>query len=142
MQKHNIYIEHMATFSLTIECNFAEFWRYNLIVTGAKFLNHERVDMIKHIDNVAPVGSNLAETPAGYARAPKTELTLDGCDALTLYIYVLPHTMPRTRLTDEARPFELHITISRDGETLYNRRHSIAQWVGDNIEIKCPAESM
>lgn len=128
----------MATFSLTIECNFAEFWRYNLIVTGAKLQGQERVGMINHIDSVAPVGSNLSEKPRGYARKPKTELEFGGCDALTLYIYVLPHTMPRTRLTDEARPFELHITLSRDGEIIYNRRHMVAQWVGDNIEIKYP----
>lgn len=130
----------MATFTLTIECNFAEFWRYNLIVTGAKFLRGQRNEFIKYVDEVAPIGSALTECPKDYSRGSSVELTLDGCDALALYIYVLPHTMPRSRIIADSKPFELHLTLRRDGETLYNCRHSIVQWVGDNIEIRYPAE--
>ena len=131
----------MQPFKLTVECNFVEFWRYNLIISGAIYLSGEQVAFIKHVDEVAPVGSNLAETPQGYSRSPKLELEFEGGDAITLYIYVLPHTMPRTRLTNEAKPFELHTTLRRGSDVLYNRRHSIAQWVGDNIEIKFPIEA-
>lgn len=128
----------MQPFKLLIECNFAEFWRYNLIVTGATFVAGERTNFIKYVDEIAPVGSNLSEQPLDYSRKPKLELEIDGCDSVILYIYVLPHTMPRTRDTHEAKPFELHTTLSRDGEVVYNRRHMVAQWVGDNIEIKYP----
>ena len=132
----------MATFSLTIECNFAEFWRYNLIITGATFVAGERTSFIKYVDEVAPVGSNLTEPPLTYSRKPKLEIETEGCDSVILYIYVLPHTMPRTRDTHEAKPFELHTTLSRGTEVLYNRRYSIAQWVGDNIEIRYPIEAI
>ena len=98
----------------------------------------ERTNFIKYVDEIAPVGSNLSEQPLDYSRKPKLELEIDGCDSVILYIYVLPHTMPRTRDTHEAKPFELHTTLSRGGEVVYNRRHMVAQWVGDNIEIKYP----
>ena len=135
------FFETMQPFKLLVECNFAEFWRYNLIITGATYLQGETQNFIKYVDEVAAVGSNLAEMPQGYSRSPKLELEFEGGDAITLYIYVLPHTMPRTRLTNEAKPFELHTTLRRGGDVLYNRRHSIAQWVGDNIEIKFPIEA-
>jgi hypothetical protein len=135
------FFETMQPFKLLVECNFAEFWRYNLFITGATFLSGERTNFIKYVDEVAPVGSNLAEPPRAYSRKPKLELEFENCDAVTLYIYVLPHTMPRTRETNEAKPFELHTTLNRGDEVLYNRRHSIAQWVGDNIEIKFPTEA-
>ena len=128
----------MQPFNLLVECNFAEFWRYNLIITGATFVADERTNFIKYVDEVAPVGSNLLEPPLAYSRKPKLELEIEGCDSIILYIYVLPHTMPLTRDTHEANPFELHTTLSRGGEVVYNRRHSIAQWVGDNIEIRYP----
>ena len=128
----------MQPFQLLIECNFAEFWRYNLIVTGATFVAGERTNFIKYVDEIAPVGSNLSEQPLDYSRKPKLELEIECCDSVILYIYVLPHTMPRTRDTHEAKPFELHTTLSRGGEVVYNRRHMVAQWVGDNIEIKYP----
>ncbi len=134
------FFEPMLPFKLTIECNFAEFWRYNLIITGATYLSGERQCFIKHIDEVAPVGSNLDDMPADYSRGSHLEFEYEGGDAITLYIYVLPHTMPRSRIAYDSRPFEFHTMLSRGEDVLYNRRHSIAQWVGDNIEIKFPAE--
>ena len=136
------FFETMQPIKLSVECNFAEFWRYNLIITGATFVAGERTNFIKYVDEVAPVGSNLTEPPLAYSRKPKLELEIEDCDSVILYIYVLPHTMPRTRDTQEAKPFELHTTLSRGTEVLYNRRHSIAQWVGDNIEIRYPVESI
>ena len=132
----------MECFHVAIYSDYEEFWRYNLIITGATYLQGETQNFIKYVDEVATVGSNLAEMPQGYSRSPKLELEFEGGDAITLYIYVLPHTMPRTRLTNESKPFELHTTLSRGSEILYNRRHSVAQWVGDNIEIKYPIEAI
>ncbi len=55
---------------------------------------------------------------------------------LTLYIYVIPNTLPTERTVDLVKPFTLDVRISRGEEMLYDRHLSINQFSGDNIEIK------
>lgn len=126
----------MAPYHIFIECEFAELWRYNIAIQGEITLRGERRSYIQHYNEVAAVGSHLTAPPAGYT--PQRYIELGGAegDALRLVIYVLPNTLPQTRITSEAPPFELHVTITHGDEVVYNRRHMINQWAGENISVE------
>ncbi|MBR6721243.1 MAG: hypothetical protein IKL63_03845 [Alistipes sp.] len=126
----------MAPYSIIIECNYEEFWRYNLAVSGVVMQSGGRVEFVKHLDEVAAVCSNLEECPKTYNRPKLLQLTTCSGDAITLYIYVIPHTLPLSRTVEECRPFDMRVTIKHGDNTIYNRHHEINQWSGDNIEIK------
>lgn len=124
-------------FSIEISSDYEELWRYNIALTGEVVDSEgQRTDYVKHASEAAPVGSSLEAAPEGYAKQRDIRIATAAGTALTLYIYVIPHTLPRQRVVDEARPFTLHVRIAHGAEMLYDRRLSINQWSGDNIEIK------
>lgn len=124
-------------FSIEISSDCEELWRYNIALTGeVSDSSGRRVEYIKHASEVAPVGSSLTAAPADYVADRDIRIVTAAGAGLKLYIYVIPHTLPRQRIVDEARPFTLHVRIGRGGQMLYDRRLSINQWSGDNIEIK------
>lgn len=128
-------------FSIEISSDYKELWRYNISLTGeVADRDGRRTEYVGHASEVAPVGSSLKAAPAGYDPDRRISIVTGAGERLTLYIYVIPHTLPQQRIVDQARPFELHVRIGRSGETLYDRRLSVNQWSGDNIEIKLGAE--
>ena len=52
------------------------------------------------------------------------------------YIYIVPNTLPESRIVADSAPFEVAVSISHGDSVVYNRRLLINQWSGDNIEIK------
>ena len=126
----------MAPYNIFIECDFAELWRYNIAIQGEITLHGERRSYLQHYNEVAPVGSNLTAPPEGYVPQRYIELGGEEGDALHLIIYVLPTTLPQSRIMSETPDFELHVTISHGDEVVYNRRHMISQWAGENIVIE------
>ena len=127
----------MQPYTITLECEFSEFWRYNLLVQGEVTRQQERCDVIKHVDIVAPVGSELHSMPADYNRGESLVFHTAAGDALRLYIYILPHTLPRTNSVEGVDPFEFRVIINHNGEQLFKRRYEVDQWSGSNIEV-CP----
>ncbi|MDE6861781.1 MAG: hypothetical protein K2J31_03415 [Alistipes sp.] len=124
-------------FSIEISSDYEELWRYNIALTGeVTDIDGQRTEYIKHASEVATVGSSLKAAPAGYDKERRISICTGAGAALTLYIYVIPHTLPRQRIVDQARPFTLHVCIDHGAQRLYDRRLSINQWSGDNIEIK------
>ena len=126
---------HLFPFIITLDCAFAEFWRYNLIVHGEVLASGERRNIVKHVDEVAAVGSNICEVPSTYQRAGHLVIDAGEGDSLRLYIYILPHTLPFTDSIGDAKPFELCVSISHGANVVYKHRYEINQWSGDNIEI-------
>ncbi len=126
----------MAPYNIFVECDFAELWRYNIAIQGEITLRGERRAYLQHFNEVAPVGSNLTAPPQGYTPQRYIELGGEEGDALRLNIYLLPHTLPLTRIVRDAKPFEFHVTITHGDEVVYNRRHMINQWSGESISIE------
>ena len=125
----------MAPYTITLESDFSEFWRFNLLVQGEVLASGERRDMVDFVAEVASVGSDLTAPPADYEPHDKLQLqTLEG-DALRLYIYIMPHSMPRTDKIAQAPDFEFCVTIDHGGKRVYHRRHVVSQWSGANIEV-------
>lgn len=126
----------MSPYTISIECDYREFWRYNLALSGEVLARGRRVGYIAYSDDVAAVGSELRAAPAGYSRPRRTVVEGASGDALTLYIYIVPNTLPESRVVADSAPFELDVSISHGDRVVYNRRLLINQWSGDNIEIK------
>ena len=129
----------MQPYTITIESDFAEFWRYNLALAGEVKAEGERVEYLKLIDDIAPVGANLTAMPEGYDIERKLSLCSKAGDSLILYIYVVPNTIPTARRVEECAPFELKVSIHHGHEQVHLHRYMRNQWSGDNIEIKLEA---
>ena len=105
----------MAPFTVSIECDYEGFWRYNYVVMGSVMCAGEEVDFIKHRSEVAPVGAELREMPLGYSKERGVKLVSKEGDELTLYIYVIPHTLPSTDSTADAEVGQLSWFERADG---------------------------
>ncbi len=75
-----------APFNISIESDYKELWRYNLALIGEVAVAGERVDVVRHLDEVASVGDNLKVAPQGYNPNRKIEIESAEGESLTLYI--------------------------------------------------------
>ena len=126
----------MERYHISISSNFEEFWRYNVIVMASVECNGKEVQMLKCCDEIAPVGSQLLSPPIGYK--PNRRIVMDSgpATALTLYIYILPHTYPLSLQIEETPPFELRVEVMYGSERRYAHSLEIDQWTGENIILQ------
>lgn len=125
----------MQPYTIVINSNFEELWRYNIAVMASVRSAEEEVEFLKHTSEVAPVGTELTEVPKGYNPNRRVELHTKAGTALTLYIYVIPHTLPHTTDVTDAKPFGLEVEVKHGRERLFHRMTEVNQWSGENIEI-------
>ena len=130
----------MKGYLVKISCDFEEFWRYNLVVMGSVLSGGEQSELIKYRNDVAAVGDNLLAKPEDYDEGrSRVELrSTEGvdADALTLYIYIIPHTLPRTEIVSETKDFEFRVEVLHDDSRVYAHTFEVNQWSGDNIVIR------
>lgn len=132
----------MTPFTVSIECDYEGFWRYNYVVMGSVMCAGEEVDFIKHRSEVAPVGAELREMPLGYSNERGVKLVSKEGDKLTLYIYVIPHTLPSTDSTADAEVFNMSLVVSHGSKVILKRQLEINPWSGDNIELRLNSEGL
>ena len=96
----------------------------------------QRTGFASAASEVADVGANLTERPADISPARTVKLTTEPCDHLVLYIYVIPHTLPRGNDIDATAPFENEIRIACDGRRSLTEKRRINQWSGASIEMR------
>lgn len=125
----------MQTYTIILDSDFSELWRYNIVVMCSVLRNGQEVEFLKHSSEIAPVGAELKEIPRGYNANRRVELRTKEATALTLYIYVMPHTLPMTADVAEAKPFEMIIEVLHGTEQAYRKRVEVNQWSGENIEL-------
>lgn len=126
----------MLPYSIIIESESSDFWRYNIVVMGEALVAEQRVDFVKYRRDVADVGANLSAAPAGISEGCRVELTTKAADSLILYIYCIPHSLPITDDVDSRLNSELLVSISNADGELYRRRHVVSAWSGCNIEVR------
>lgn len=125
----------MQPFTIVLDSDFSELWRYNIAVMCSVRSAEGEVEFLKHNSDIAPVGAELREVPRGYDACRRIELHSAPATALTLYIYVMPHTLPATEDVAAAPPFELELEIKHGDNQLLHRRIEVNQWSGENVEI-------
>ncbi|MBO5890364.1 MAG: hypothetical protein J6Q28_02910 [Alistipes sp.] len=125
----------MALLTISIDTNFDEFWRYNLVVMASIKRGDEQVELLKYMDEIAPIGADLVTPPANYPEDRRVVLRGEAAESLTLYIYIIPHTLPPDKYVRFAPPFELEVKVKHGIRNIYTHRHMINQWSGDNLMI-------
>ena len=125
----------MQSFTVILDSDFSELWRYNIVVMCSVLRDGEEVEFLKHSSEIAPVGAELREIPRGYSANRRVELHTAEATNLTLYIYVMPHTLPMTTDVAEAKPFEMVVEVLHGTEQVYRKRVEVNQWSGENIEL-------
>ena len=126
----------MQPFTIILDSDFSELWRYNIVVMCSVVRDGEEIEFLKHSSEVAPVGAELREIPRGYSANRRVELRTQDATALTLYIYVMPHTLPMTTDVSAAQPFEMSLEIFHGAEQVLRKRVEVNQWSGENIELQ------
>ena len=125
----------MHPYTIIFECDFPEFWRYNLLVYGEALQSGECCQNISYIDKVAALGSELSAVPLDYKRTKRIEIATVPGDGLQLYIYIMPHTMPFVTEIAAAPPFDFRVIVEASGKQCLKRTYPVNQWSGCNFEI-------
>ena len=123
----------MEQYHISIYSNFDEFWRYNVVVMASVKRDGEEIQRLKAKDEVAPAGAELLNPPLGYKTNRIIELDSEPATELTLYIYIIPHTLPKDNSVSNTLPFEMEVMVTHDANTAYKHRYMINQWSGENI---------
>ena len=125
----------MQPFTIIVDSDFSELWRYNIVVMCSVLRDGEEVEFLKHSSEIAPVGAELREVPRGYSSNRRVEMKTKEATALTLYIYVVPHTLPMTTDVAAAPPFEMSIEVLHGVDQVCRKRVEVNQWSGENVEL-------
>lgn len=125
----------MQPFTIVLDSDFSDLWRYNIVVMCSVQRDGAEVEFLKHKSEIAPVDAELREIPRGYSVDRRIELHTQPADALTLYIYIMPHTLPMTTDVAEAKPFEMLVEVLHGAEQSLRKRVEVNQWSGENLEI-------
>lgn len=124
-------------FTIEVSSRYEEWWRYNVeLMCGCFDAAEQRTDFASAASEVADVGANLPERPAEIPRTRTAKLTTGPCDHLMLYIYIIPHTLPRGNEIDATQPFEIEIRITYDSRRILAEKRKINQWSGASIEMR------
>ena len=123
----------MQPFTIVLDSDFSDLWRYNIVVMCSVQRDGAEVEFLKHNSEIAPVGAELREIPRGYNANRRIELHTQPADALTLYIYIIPHTLPKEQVVRFAQPFELDVKVKHGSRIAFKHRYMVNQWSGENI---------
>ena len=126
-------------FKISVRSNFAELWRYNIVVTcGAFDAAGEQIEVTTSESSVASIvdGAGGAADVADVSRDVK--LTTLPCESIKAYVYLMPHKLPSAKSPDDTPTFGVRVKVKADDEQIYNVVHSVNQWSGATIELKLP----
>ena len=126
-------------FKISVRSNFAELWRYNIVVTcGAFDAAGEQIEVTTSESSVASIidGTGGAADVAEVSRDVK--LTTSPCESIKAYVYLMPHKLPSAKSPDDTPTFGVRVKVKTDDEQIYNVVHSVNQWSGATIELKLP----
>lgn len=126
----------MKPFTIEIRSDSDHWWCYNAaMLCGALDGEGCNVGFSAAESHVADVGANLDEPPAGLDLHRRLSLETPPCEQIVLYIYIVPHTLPRDGQIGGHPPFPLHIEITWGGKVVKTTTHPVNRWGGASIEL-------
>ena len=135
-KKLQILMKKLQPYEVTVECSFAEHWRYNFAITCSLCnAQGEQTDFTSAADETAPVGSALTVAPDGTPARRRLTLHAADCHHLRMFVYLIPNTLPTSNRIADSAPFPLSIKVRYEGEVLLNERRMINQWSGLSVEL-------
>ncbi len=125
------------SYSVELNSSFAELWRYNIAIVVAGFdADGEQLEVKSKQSHIADVGANLKSAPEGYSRRRSLSVETSPCESVEVLIYIIPHTLPSAKDIADAKPFNIHVTVSRGERSIHDAQHSVNQWSGDSVTLK------
>ena len=125
------------SYSVELNSSFAELWRYNIAIVVAGFdADGEQLEVKSKQSHIADVGANLKGAPEGYSRRRSLSVETSPCESVEVLIYIIPHTLPSVKDIADAEQFNIHIKVSKGGQTLHDAKHLVNQWAGDSVTLK------
>lgn len=124
-------------FVIELTCRYDGWWRYNVEMMCAAFdAAGRRVGFGSVRSQIAEAGAELREIPRGVEAPARLRLESVPCDHALLYLYVIPHTLPRDNRIGASEPFDVTLRISYDGRLLRTERHRVNQWGGASLHLR------
>lgn len=103
-------MKSVEKFTVEIRSGFDQWWRYNAaLMCGAFDASGNRIGFASAESRVAEMGSNLEAPPEGLDLHRSLTLETVPCERIVLYIYVIPHTLPRDNEIGGHPPFPLQV---------------------------------
>ena len=123
-------------FKISVRSNFAELWRYNIVVTcGAFDAAGEQIEVTTSESSIASI---IDGTGSAADVSRDVKLTTVPCESIKAYVYLMPHKLPSAKSPDDTPAFGVRVKVKADDEQIYNVVHSVNQWSGATIELKLP----
>lgn len=122
--------------TIDLKCGFEQWWRYNVYISAATFLDEQSVDYRSLTDTVYPLGrgDEVRSYPEGYNTKRPIHLEIDEGDSLELFIYVIPNTMPMSDAIRQSPPFKMRIAV-KGASISHNEEFTVNQWGGASIHL-------
>ena len=112
-------MKSVEKFTVEIRSGFDQWWRYNAALRwGAFDASGNRIGFASAESRVAEMGSNLEAPPEGLDLHRSLTLETVPCERIVLYIYVIPHTLPRDNEIGGHPPFPLQVRIRYGDRTV------------------------
>lgn len=126
----------MKSFTVEIHSDSDRWWCYNAaMMCGALDGAGHSLGFSAAESHVADVGANLEEPPEGLDLHRRLTLETPPCERIILYIYIVPHTLPRDCAIGGHPPFPLYVDVSQDGKTVETKTYPVNRWGGASIEL-------
>ncbi|MBR5850277.1 MAG: hypothetical protein IKZ12_04370 [Alistipes sp.] len=126
----------MKRYTIEVQCNDAEWWRYNVEMMCEELdASGARLGISTASSRIAEVGANLSEPPTGVTIARKIRLKTNPCHTARLLLYLLPHSLPKEPSVEENKAPKLSVKLYCGELLLRTERHSINPWGGLSLSI-------
>lgn len=130
-------MERDEKFRVEIQSHSEQWWRYNAaLVCGAFDAAGRRIGFASAESRVAEAGEEFIRRPETIPAHRKLSLETVPCASIVLYIYIIPHTLPRDGEIGGHPPFPLHVRIACGDRIVLDERREINQWGGASIELR------
>ncbi len=123
-------------FQISVRSNFAELWRYNIVVMCGTF--NAQGEQLSVTTSQSKSADTDSQDSADDAQARSVKLVTEPCDNIKAYIYLMPHKLPSAQTPDDAPDFNIRVKVKAADEELYNVIHNVNQWSGATIELRLP----
>lgn len=128
-------------YRIEVTSPYNEFWRYNVaLMCGCFDAADQRIGFASAEDTVADVGTAPAAPPADGPKQRKILLEAPEAHHLLLYVYIIPHTLPKGSDVADRQPFPLQVRIAHGGQEIRTETYAINQWSGASIELRITPE--
>lgn len=127
-------ISTMSRFKISITSSFREWWRYNIYALY-ELCDSEgnRIAYHPHDEHTAPVGSNFTAPPENAPQKCEIKMKTAEGDYINLLIYIIPHSLPLSRLVSDTPDFPLTVKVEAGKDVVLLRKFMVNQWSGINL---------